>query len=114
MFSIHLVGFTARTLDGRTEHGIARVATEEKRPTLRDCLQAIPGFLTADYLGPEPRYRLRWRTEAGIQERRTNVRGVERIGRFVNRLADRGDAWGIEVLDDHDEDVTFNFGAFRV
>jgi hypothetical protein len=49
----HLVSYTARTADGIT-HGIARVLTDQERPSWQECAEQIPGYLTDEDLGPAP------------------------------------------------------------
>lgn len=109
----HLVSYTAITADGSTEYGVARVSTNSDRPTVADCARAVPGLADAEYLGPEPAYLLRYRTADGVREHRLCARAVGVVGQLVSRLADREEAWGIEVLDEAGHDITFDFPVFR-
>ncbi|MFF2123481.1 hypothetical protein ACFVXH_39755 [Kitasatospora sp. NPDC058184] len=58
----HLVAYLARTRDG-AEHGVARVPSEQGRPSWHECAAVVPGYLIGQYLGaaePEenrPRHR---------------------------------------------------------
>ena len=108
---IHLVAYTARTPDGLV-YGIARVPTEHWRPSWQECAENIPGYLTDEDLDPAPLYTLRYTTDRGTQEKLLDFVGVQTVGAFVMRYADRGKAWGIEVLDCDDNDITANFPVF--
>lgn len=46
-------------------------------------------------------------------ERRLPARSIERIGKVINRAADKGTVWNIEVLDASREDVTSDFACFQ-
>lgn len=112
MFSIHLVRYTAQALDGSTEHGIARISTAHEVPSFIECLDAIPDLTAVEYLAPEPGYLLRYRTDDGVSERMCGASAIAIIGRALGHQADRGEAWGIEVLDERGSDVTFDFPIF--
>lgn len=107
----HVVAYTARTPDGIV-HGIARVPTEHFRPSWQECAEHIPGYLTDEEIDPAPLYTLRYRTDRGIAEKILDFDGVQRVGALAMRLADRDKAWGIEVLDGDDADITYNFPVF--
>lgn len=108
---LHLVAYTARVeLD--IAQGVAEVLSDRRRPSWRECAEQIPGFFTGSYLGLAPKFTLRYRTSAGVNERSLTRPGVERVGAVVMRLADRDEATEIEVLDEAGLDVTFNFACF--
>ena len=59
-------------------------------------------------------YTLTFETEEGLQRRETQpARVIEAMGRIVSRLADRGEAWDIQVLDAAGDDVTSDFACFQ-
>lgn len=112
MFKTHLIAYTANTPEGAVQ-GIARVRTHRSSPSWQDCHSAIPNFFTGAHLGIEPQYTLRHENKTGIIERTLPASGIERIGQLLNRAADRGEAWNIEVLNAAGRDVTADFACFR-
>ena len=61
-----------------------------------------------------PIYTLAYDTADGHKERPAlRAQQVERIGRVVSSLGNRGKAWDIVVLDADGEDVTFDFACFQ-
>lgn len=111
--SIHLIRYTAKAFDGTVHTGIARVGPMTGQPTLADCALTMPGLIEAEYLGPEPRYLLRYRTDHGVCQLQLGSIGVGVAGQVVNQMVDREEAWGIEVLDEAGHDITSNFLVFR-
>lgn len=45
--------------------------------------------------------------------RRLPARGVESVGRVINRMGDRGEVWNIRVTDSTGVDVTLDFDCFQ-
>lgn len=113
MLHTHLVSYTARTADSITR-GIARVLTDRSRPSWSECADQIPGYVTGHDLGPAPTYTLRYTTDRGTSQKQLDFDGVHRVGTLAMRLADRGKAWDVQVLDHNGYDVTFNFPVFCV
>lgn len=110
---IHLIRYSARTEAG-VEHGIAEVPSDRRRPSWAEAAEAIPGYVTGEYLGLAPTFTLRYMKQ-GAEVRRTLPRsGVERVGAVVMRVADRRpeSVTDIAVLDESGADVTFNFACF--
>lgn len=58
-------------------------------------------------------FTLSYATENGIFVRTLPAAGITRVGTVINRCADRGTAWDIEVLDKDGVDVTFDFECFQ-
>lgn len=108
----HMVAYTARTNLG-TVQGVARVLTDRKRPSWRDCGEQIPGYVTGKYLGPATSYTLRYTTTDGEQVKTVDAATLAKFGSVVARCADRGEAWDIAVLDTAGNDVTFGFPCFN-
>ncbi|MGW4889618.1 hypothetical protein [Streptomyces murinus] len=57
-------------------------------------------------------FTLTYTSEIGPQTRTLTARGIETVGRIINRLADRGEVWDIAVTDKDGRDVTFDFHCF--
>ncbi|MFJ6730032.1 hypothetical protein ACIQPQ_34550 [Streptomyces sp. NPDC091281] len=57
-------------------------------------------------------FTLTYTDQDGTRTRTLPARGIERIGRIVNRLGERGEAWDIAVTDRSGNDVTFDFTCF--
>lgn len=112
--NICLIAYSARSADDTTQLGVARVITERTRPSWSECASQIPGFVTGSDLGPAPIYTLRYNTPIGAVEKQLDHSGVERIGTVVMRVANRGKATNIAVLDATGQDVTFDFACFCV
>ncbi|MFJ2697396.1 hypothetical protein ACIO5Z_14380 [Streptomyces rochei] len=109
----HLIAYTAKTAAG-TEQGVARVHSSRPRPSWKECREQIDNFFTGKYLGVEPQYTLTYTTADGPTLRViSGTRAVESLGSALARIADRGDAWDIEVTDEAGRDVTFDFACFR-
>lgn len=108
---IHLVRYSVSTADGPLQ-GIARIPSDRKRPSWRECAARIDGFITGEYLGLAPMFTLRFATASGPVEKILDSVGVERIGAVVMRGADRGEAWDVEVRDESGVEVTFDFPCF--
>lgn len=108
MSHFHLIAY--RTSNGTS--GVAEVLTDRSRPSWAECAEQIPGYFTGRDLGPAPLYVLRYATERGTSERSLTFAGVQRVGALIMRLADRDEAWDIEVLDSNGGDITFNFPVF--
>ncbi|MGH3375965.1 MAG: hypothetical protein ACRDP6_14600 [Actinoallomurus sp.] len=107
MSHCHLIAYRAN--DGTS--GVAEILTDRSRPSWAECAEQIPGYVTGRDLGPAPLFTLRYATACGPSERSLTFAGIQRVGGLVMRLADRDEAWGIEVLADGG-DVTFNFPVF--
>ncbi len=45
--------------------------------------------------------------------RQLPAQGVETVGRVINRMGDRGEAWNIRVTDAGGQDVTQEFACFQ-
>lgn len=60
-----------------------------------------------------PTYTLTWEDDSGPRTRTgLSPQFVSKIGGVVGRLADRGNAWNIAVLNPRGNDVTFSFPVF--
>ncbi|MFF0597873.1 hypothetical protein [Streptomyces antibioticus] len=57
-------------------------------------------------------YTLSYTSEHGTHTRTLPARGIQTIGRLVNRLGERGEVWDISVTDRNGHDVTFDFTCF--
>ncbi|WP_030670753.1 hypothetical protein [Streptomyces rimosus] len=111
--AVHLVTYTAQTATG-PETRIGRVLSPRTRPSWKDCHEQLDGFTgRGTYLGTEPQYTLNYRTPSGPQTRTISSSGVQVVGKVVMSLADRGQAWDIQVLNADGSDVTFEFACFR-
>lgn len=57
-------------------------------------------------------YTLTYTDRDGTHTRRLPARGIETVGRIVNRIGERGETWDIAVRDSNGGDVTFDFTCF--
>lgn len=57
-------------------------------------------------------YTLTYSDKDGSHTRRLTTRGIETLGRLVNRAGERGEAWDVIVRDSNGHDVTFDFACF--
>lgn len=57
-------------------------------------------------------YTLTYNDHTGAHTRHLTARGIETLGRLLNRAGARGEAWDIAVHNAHDHDVTFDFSCF--
>ncbi|UNZ20640.1 hypothetical protein [Streptomyces sp. 891-h] len=108
--AIHLIAYAANS-----EQRIARVLSPRTRPSWSEVREQYPDFRgSGTYLGVEPQYTLTYTTPGGpATKTASGSKGVETIGALLVRAADRGEAWGIQVLDEGGADVTFNFACFN-
>lgn len=68
----------------------------------------------ASKLTPIPTYTLTFNTELGPHTRaQRTATQIETLGILVSRVADRGQAWDIAVLDADGIDVTGDFACFQ-
>ncbi|SMF86468.1 hypothetical protein [Streptomyces sp. Amel2xC10] len=57
-------------------------------------------------------YNLTYTSQDGTHTRTLPARDIQTIGRLVNRLGERGEAWDISVTDKTGADCTFDFTCF--
>lgn len=63
---------------------------------------------------PVPTFTITFNSDLGPQTRAGRTAGqVETFGTILNRVAARGQAWDIVVLDADGQDVTFDFACFQ-